>query len=49
MQSMKIIVEPTGCVLLLPFAHKEQFQGKRVGIIVSGGNVDIQHFAQLVS
>ncbi|MEQ4660273.1 threo-3-hydroxy-L-aspartate ammonia-lyase [Providencia rettgeri] len=49
-ERMKIIVEPTGCLsYAAALAHKEQFQGKRVGIIVSGGNVDIQHFAQLVS
>ncbi|KLN45696.1 serine dehydratase [Providencia rettgeri] len=48
-ERMKIIVEPTGCLsYAAALAHKEQFQGKRVGIIVSGGNVDIQHFAQLV-
>ncbi|EPG7576719.1 threo-3-hydroxy-L-aspartate ammonia-lyase [Providencia rettgeri] len=49
-ERMKIIVEPTGCLsYAAALAHKELFQGKRVGIIVSGGNVDIQHFAQLVS
>ncbi|EMT6574335.1 MULTISPECIES: threo-3-hydroxy-L-aspartate ammonia-lyase [Providencia] len=49
-ERMKIIVEPTGCLsYAAALAHKEQFQGKRVGIIVSGGNVDIQHFAQLIS
>ncbi|MEX6231807.1 threo-3-hydroxy-L-aspartate ammonia-lyase [Providencia hangzhouensis] len=49
-ERMKIIVEPTGCLsYAAALAHKEQFQGKRVGIIVSGGNVDIRHFAQLVS
>ena len=49
-ERMKIIVEPTGCLsYAAALDHKEQFQGKRVGIIVSGGNVDIQHFAQLVS
>ncbi|MCG9940714.1 threo-3-hydroxy-L-aspartate ammonia-lyase [Providencia rettgeri] len=48
-ERMKIIVEPTGCLsYAAALAHKEQFQGKRVGVIVSGGNVDIQHFAQLV-
>ncbi|MEX9868921.1 threo-3-hydroxy-L-aspartate ammonia-lyase [Providencia huaxiensis] len=49
-ERMKIIVEPTGCLsYAAALAYKELFQGKRVGIIVSGGNVDIQHFAQLVS
>ena len=28
--------------------HKEQLQGKRVGILISGGNVDIARFAALL-
>jgi threonine dehydratase len=39
---MKIVVEPSGAV---PFAaireHAQVFAGKRVGIILSGGNVDL--------
>ncbi len=46
---MKIVVEPTGC---LGFAAarkmKAQLQGKRVGVIVSGGNVDIERFCELL-
>ena len=42
-ERMKIIVEPSGAV---PFAallrKKEKFQGKQVGIILSGGNVDLK-------
>ena len=48
-ERMKIIVEPTGCLGAaaatlagLPLA------GQRVGVIVSGGNVDLQRFSQLV-
>jgi len=41
-ERMKIIVEPSGAV---PFAallkNKEKFKGKKVGIIISGGNVDL--------
>jgi threonine dehydratase len=44
-ERMKIIVEPS-CVV--PFAaalrNKEKFQGKKVGIILSGGNVDLTKF-----
>ncbi len=40
----KIIVEPSGAV---PFAvalqHQDKFAGKKVGIIISGGNVDIKN------
>ena len=47
---MKIVVEPTGC---LGFAaarnFKEDLKGKRVGIIISGGNVDIERFSQLLA
>jgi len=48
-ERMKMIVEPTGCLgaaaaMLggLPLA------GKRVGVIISGGNVDLLRFSQLV-
>ena len=44
-ERMKIIVEPS-CVV--PFAaalrNKEKFQGKKIGIILSGGNVDLTKF-----
>jgi threonine dehydratase len=47
---MKIVVEPTGCLgLAAARAMKEQLHGKRVGIIISGGNVDIGRYAQLVA
>ena len=47
---MKIVVEPTGC---LGFAaarnFKQELKGKRVGIIISGGNVDIERYSQLLA
>jgi threonine dehydratase len=48
-ERMKIVVEPTGC-LSFAAAHalKEQVQGKRVGILISGGNVDIKRFSALL-
>ncbi|HDN2511905.1 MULTISPECIES: threo-3-hydroxy-L-aspartate ammonia-lyase [Providencia] len=49
-ERLKVVVEPTGCLsYAAALAQKDQFQGKRVGIIVSGGNVDINRFAELVS
>ena len=44
-ERMKIIVEPS-CVVPLAAAirNKELFQGKKVGIILSGGNVDLNKF-----
>lgn len=48
-ERMKMIVEPTGC---LGFAGARwggvDIAGKRVGILISGGNVDMARFAQLV-
>lgn len=47
-ERLKMIVEPSGAV---PFAAvlkaKEKFKGKKVGIIFSGGNVDLERVGQL--
>ena len=47
---MKLIIEPTGC---LGFAAarqmKSQLQGKRIGVLISGGNVDIDRFCSLLA
>lgn len=49
-ERMKLIVEPSGAV---PFAallkEKEKFANKRVGIILSGGNVDLNRVTSLFS
>ncbi|HET8744741.1 MAG TPA: threo-3-hydroxy-L-aspartate ammonia-lyase [Ramlibacter sp.] len=46
---MKLVVEPTGC---LGFAaarqRKSELRGKRVGILLSGGNVDLARFCSLL-
>jgi len=40
-ERMKIVVEPSGAVPLgAILQHREKFVGKKVGVIVSGGNVD---------
>ena len=48
-ERMKIVVEPTGC---LGFAAarkmKESLRGKRIGVLVSGGNIDLARFASLI-
>jgi len=47
---MKLLVEPTGC--LAAAAALEQvvpLRGRRVGIIVSGGNVDLSRFCSLLN
>ena len=46
---MKMMVEPTGC---LGFAgarsQPADIAGKRVGVVISGGNIDLERFAQLI-
>ena len=50
MQRMKMVVEPTGCLGLAALRQLgERFKGQRVGIIVTGGNVDIARYAALLS
>ncbi|MDR6500818.1 threonine dehydratase [Burkholderia ambifaria] len=47
---MKIVVEPTGCLSFAAVRRmKDQLQGKRVGVVISGGNVDLENFCALVS
>lgn len=47
---MKLVVEPTGC---LGFAAarkmRDQLIGKRVGVLISGGNVDMDRFCALLA
>jgi threonine dehydratase len=39
---MKIVVEPSGAVPVAALlADPEAFRGKRVGVVISGGNVDL--------
>ncbi|WP_175918044.1 threo-3-hydroxy-L-aspartate ammonia-lyase [Burkholderia pyrrocinia] len=47
---MKIVVEPTGCLAFAAVRRmKDQLQGKRVGVVISGGNVDLENFCALVA
>jgi threonine dehydratase len=47
---MKIVVEPTGGLgFAAARAMKEQLRGKRIGIIISGGNIDIDRLATLLA
>ncbi|MFD1233998.1 threo-3-hydroxy-L-aspartate ammonia-lyase, partial [Pseudonocardia benzenivorans] len=46
---LKLVVEPTGCLALAgALSRRESLAGQRVGVIVSGGNVDLDRFAALV-
>ena len=48
-ERMKMVVEPTGCLGFAAACHAGlPLQGKRVGVILSGGNVDLARYAQLV-
>ena len=48
-ERMKIVVEPTGALGAAGlFERGLPVAGKRVGVILSGGNVDLKLLAQLV-
>lgn len=45
-ERMKMVVEPTGCLAAAAvFTKKLDAAGKRIGVIISGGNVDIAKYA----
>ncbi|ATM96942.1 hydroxy amino acid dehydratase [Yersinia frederiksenii] len=46
---MKIVVEPTGCLgAAVAFGDELDLRGKRVGVIISGGNVDLARLATFI-
>ncbi|MGO4672297.1 threo-3-hydroxy-L-aspartate ammonia-lyase [Bosea sp. 2YAB26] len=48
-ERMKLVVEPTGCLAAAAaFTGAVPVTGKRVGVIISGGNVDLAAFARFV-
>jgi len=48
-ERMKLVIEPTGCLGFAGARHAGlPIQGKRVGIVVSGGNVDLARYADLL-
>ena len=48
-ERMKLIVEPSGVVpLAAALKVKDKFAGKRVGVIFSGGNVDLERAFKLM-
>jgi len=49
-ERMKMVVEPTGCLAFAgAIAAGKAIEGQRVGIVVSGGNVDLARFASLIA
>jgi threonine dehydratase len=47
--TMKLVVEPTGCLGLAAVRAAGDLAGQRVGVLVSGGNVDLDRYAALLS
>ncbi len=45
---MKMVVEPTGCLgLAAALNQRDALKGKRVGVLISGGNIDLERFCSL--
>jgi threonine dehydratase len=48
-ERMKLVVEPTGALgAAAAFERKVDIAGQRVGVIISGGNIDLARYAQLI-
>ncbi|TXM98326.1 threo-3-hydroxy-L-aspartate ammonia-lyase, partial [Methylobacterium sp. WL103] len=49
-ERMKLVVEPTGCLAAAAVMHgRLDVRGKRVGVVISGGNIDLASFARHVA
>jgi threonine dehydratase len=49
-ERMKMIVEPTGCLsLAAAMQASKSLKGQKVGVVVSGGNIDMARFSQLMT
>ncbi len=46
---MKIVIEPTGALAMAAVFASGALKGQRVGVVVSGGNVDITQYAKFLS
>jgi threonine dehydratase len=50
LERMKVLVEPSGAAGAAAVRHKKtDFSGKRVGVVLSGGNVDLERLAEYVA
>lgn len=48
-ERMKILVEPTGCLAFAgACSFRREIAGKRIGVLISGGNVDVQRLSSLL-
>ena len=49
-ERMRVVLEPSGaCALAALMHHAAQFEGQRVGVTLSGGNVGLDRFVALIS
>ena len=49
-ERLKIVVEPSGASALAGvLTHPDRFRGKRVGVVLSGGNIDVPRFNALMA
>ena len=49
-ERMKQVLEPSGaCALAALMLHRERFRGQRVGVTLSGGNIDVARFMALMA
>jgi threonine dehydratase len=49
-ERLKIVLEPSGaCALAALRHHRERFASRRVGVVLSGGNIDAARFAALLA
>ncbi|MFT7651076.1 MAG: threonine dehydratase [Limisphaerales bacterium] len=48
-KSLRIVAEPGGAAALAAALFKQEFKGKNVAVIVTGGNVDASQFSQLLA
>jgi len=49
-ERMKLVVEPTGCLgAAAALDNVVDVRGQRVGVILSGGNIDLRRYAELVT
>ena len=47
---LRLVVEPTGCLAAAAaLTPRPDFAGQRIGVILSGGNIDLVRFAALIS
>lgn len=46
--TLKVVAEPTGCLGLAALARDPQAYGHRVGVVISGGNIDLSRYAELL-